>query len=81
MGGRNDCNTMFGDYSLKGGNRLRFPGIGSTLIACPPGTIDGVFTQELTRDVGVFEVDDERLTIYIGSDPVVHFDFEATEED
>ena len=81
LGGRNDCNTMFGDYSLKGGNRLRIPGIGSTMIACAPGSIDRVFIQELTRDVGVFEVDDEHLTIYVGNDPVVRFDFKATEGD
>lgn len=81
MRGRNDCNTMFGDFSLKGGNRLRFPGIGSTLIACAPGSIDGLFIRELTRETGVFEMDGERLSIFIGTDPVVRFDFEAREDD
>lgn len=77
MSGWNDCNRMFGGYTLTGGNQLRFSNIASTQIFCPPGSIDFTFLQQLTRDNGVFEVDGRKLSIYFGSDPVVRFDFEA----
>lgn len=59
---RADCNRGSGTYTVTD-NQLSFGPIATTLIGCPPGSLDSVFLRQL-NDAGAYAVDGDRL--YIG---------------
>lgn len=59
---RADCNRGSGSYEATGG-RLTFGPIATTLIACPPGSLDSQFLRQLD-DAAVYTIDENKL--YIG---------------
>lgn len=50
---RIDCNTGRGSFEIEAG-KLKFGSIVSTRMACPPGSLDGVFSRDLQRVVSFF---------------------------
>jgi uncharacterized lipoprotein YbaY len=57
---RADCNRGFGGYTLDG-NRLDFGPLATTLIACPPGSLDGVFLRQLGQVTSYLFVDSDLI--------------------
>jgi heat shock protein HslJ len=39
--GSGGCNSLMGSYELMDGNRIKFSGVASTMMACPDMTIEG----------------------------------------
>lgn len=50
---RADCNRGRGSYEI-GEGRIRFGAIATTRMACPPGSLDGRYLQDLARVTGFF---------------------------
>ncbi len=63
---RIDCNTGSGSFEIDAG-KLTFGPIMSTRMACPPGSLDGVFTRDLPRVVSFF-LNDGRLYLELPYD-------------
>jgi heat shock protein HslJ len=49
--GNTGCNQLIGQYELTEGNRVRFSGIGTTLMACPDVAIE----QEMGRSLSMMD--------------------------
>ncbi|MGD9890470.1 MAG: META domain-containing protein [Dehalococcoidia bacterium] len=49
---RADCNVGGGSYTTAAGERMQIGPIITTLIACPPGSLDGLYLQQLDRVAG-----------------------------
>lgn len=45
--GNGGCNTLTGSYELMDGNRIKFSGVASTMMACPEMTTEGLLGRAL----------------------------------
>lgn len=61
-----DCNRGRGTYSLKG-NQLTIGPVATTLMACPPGSLDSVFLSGL-NEVGSYLFDGDNLVLELKLD-------------
>jgi heat shock protein HslJ len=61
-----DCNRGGGDYKISSG-KLSFGPLLSTRMACPPGTLDGLFMRDLQR-VASFFVENANLYLELPFD-------------
>jgi heat shock protein HslJ len=60
--GNGSCNSIFGSYELKEGNRISFGSIGSTMMACADMEIEKNFLDVLER-VDNYSVSDSILSL------------------
>lgn len=61
--GSGGCNRFFGSYELKPGNRIRFSGIGSTMMACPGIESEAVFFRAL-ETADSYAVNGDKLQLH-----------------
>jgi heat shock protein HslJ len=56
---RADCNHGGGSYTTSTGNTMQIGPIVTTLIACPPGLLDGLYLQQLDLVAGFRQIGDD----------------------
>lgn len=64
---RADCNGGGGPYTTGAGNTMQIGPILTTLIACPPGSLDGLYLQQLDQ-VGGFRPIGDDLVLSLAAD-------------
>ena len=73
--GFSTCNNVFGRYEAPGANRLRFPQLGSTKMAC----VDAALTRREQRlmaglqNADRYAIVDDTLTLFANDTPVARF--------
>lgn len=70
VGGYAGCNTILGKYELKG-DELSFPGVASTMMACPQGMDTEKKFLDVLRAVSRWRIAGERLELLDGSGRVL----------
>jgi heat shock protein HslJ len=66
-----DCNSGSGSYTLDGTN-LTFGPIATTRMACPEGSLDSVFAEDLAAVVS-YALVDGNLNLTLSTDGVMEF--------
>jgi len=61
--GSGGCNRFFGSYALKPGNRIRFYGLGSSMMACPGMDSEAAFFRVL-ETADSYALDGDRLQLH-----------------
>lgn len=61
--GSGGCNRFFGSYELKPGNRIRFSGLGSSMMACPGMESESAFFRAL-ETADSYALDGNRLQLH-----------------
>lgn len=72
-GGFAGCNTYFGEYEIKGANKITFNEGGMTMMACQPGMETENKFIEMLREVDGFKVAGYRMELLKGDIPVAYF--------
>lgn len=62
-----DCNSAFGNYTVNADGTLTVSVLGSTLVACPAGSLGGSFVEYLNQ-AGTFAISGSELTITLMAD-------------
>ena len=60
------CNDLMGTYQLEAGNRLRFPQVGTTRMACPGLAVDEAAVVEVFNLTDNYTISGDTLNLNVG---------------